>query len=46
MRTKDVRKPIESLLQESGLTLTKMILYGQNKKTKKPFCAITEAEKK
>lgn len=43
--SEDVKKSIESLLQETGLTLTNLILYGEKGKTKKPFCAITEAEK-
>jgi len=44
--SEDAGKPIEFLLQESGLTLTNLILYGEKGKTKKPFCAITEAEKR
>ena len=43
--SEDVKKSIESLLQESGLTLTNLILYGEKAKTKKPFCAFTEAKK-
>lgn len=44
--SEDAGKPIEFLLQESGLTLTNLILYGEKGKTKKSFCAITEAEKR
>ena len=43
--SEDVKKSIESLLQESGLTLTNLTLYGEKAKTKKPFYAITEAKK-
>lgn len=44
--SEDARKTIDSLLQESGLTLKSLILCGGKGKTNKPFYAIAEGEKR
>jgi len=44
--SEDARGNIESLLKESGLTLKDFVLFGEKNKTKKPFYAIAEAEKR
>ena len=44
--SEDARGNVESLLKESGLALKDFVLFGEKNKTKKPFYAIAEAEKK
>lgn len=41
----DARGNIEFLLKESGLALKNLVLFGE-KKTKKPFYSIAEAERR
>ena len=44
--SEDARGNVESLLKESGLALKDFVLFGEKNKTKKPFYAIAEAEKR
>lgn len=44
--SEDARGNVESLLKESGLVLKDLVLYGGKNKTKKPFYAIAEAERR
>ncbi len=44
--SEDARGNVESLLKESGLALKNLVLFGEKNKTKKPFYAIAEAERR
>ena len=44
--SEDARGNVESLLKESGLALKDFVLFGEKNKTKKPFYAIAEAERR
>ena len=44
--SEDARGNIESLLKESGLTMTNLVLFGEKGKMKQSFYAIVEGEKR